>query len=162
MSTADAGTGLRPDEVRAVTDLAARYPNRRAACIEALRLVQRRHRWVSDRVIVELAPLLDMTPDELEAVATFYNLVFRRPVGRHVVLLCDSVSCWIMGCDALRDRIESRLGIRPGATTVDGRFTLLPIVCLGHCDHAPAMMIGDELHGDLDAGRLDALLDACR
>ncbi len=162
MSTADTDAGLCPDEVRAVTDLASRYPNRRAACIEALRLVQRRHRWVCDRHLAELAALLDMTPDELDGVATFYNLVFRRPVGRHVILLCDSVSCWIMGCDALRDRIESRLGIRQGATTVDGRFTLLPIVCLGHCDHAPAMMIGDELYGDLDVARVDALLDACR
>jgi NADH-quinone oxidoreductase subunit E len=162
MSTADDDARLAPEEVRAIETLSRQYENKRAACIEALKLVQRNHRWISDGRLRALAPLLDMTPDELDGVATFYNLIFRRPVGRHVILLCDSVSCWIMGHDALLQHLERRLGIRRGETTADGRFTLLPIVCLGHCDHAPAMMIDDALHGDLDAARIDALLDACR
>ena len=94
-----------------------------------------------------------MTPDELDGVATFYNLIFRKPVGRHVIMLCDSVSCWIMGYERLRAQPDDAAGHRLGETTADGRFTLLPIVCLGACDHAPAMMIDDDLHGDLDAER---------
>jgi NADH-quinone oxidoreductase subunit E len=99
-----------------------------------------------------------MTPDELESVATFYNLIFRRPVGRHVILICDSVTCWIMGYDRLRQHLTSRLGIQLGETSADGRFTLLPNVCLGTCDHAPALMIDDDLHRDLDAAQLDDIL----
>ena len=99
-----------------------------------------------------------MTADEVDGVATFYNLIFRRPVGRHVILLCDSVSCWVMGHDAIRDRLQVHLGIGPGETTPDGRFTLLPSVCLGACDRAPAMMIDGELHGELDPGTIDSIL----
>ena len=116
----------------------------------------------SDPHLAEGAALLEMTPAELDGVATFYNLIFRRPVGRHVILLCDSVACWVMGERAARAQIRERLGINPGETTADGRFTLLPIVCLGHCDHAPAMMVDEDQHGDLDAERLDAILDRYR
>lgn len=154
-----AAAGLDPEERAALGELAGRYQDRRAACIEALKLVQRRHRWVSDERLADLAALLGMTRAELDGVATFYNLVFRRPVGRHVILLCDSISCWITGHDALLAHLERRLGIASGGTTPDERFTLLPIVCLGHCDHAPAMMIDADLHGDLDPGRIDSLLE---
>ena len=135
------------------------YPEKRGACIEALKIVQQHRGWVSDDSLRDLAVLLEMTPEELEGVASFYNLVFRRPVGRHVILYCDSVSCWIMGCDRIRQQLTVRLGIQPGETSADGRFTLLPIVCLGTCDHAPAMMIDEDLHRDLDPGALDAILE---
>jgi len=157
-----ATAGLEPDEREELVQLTHRYRDRRAACIEALKLVQRRHRWVSDERLAELAELLGMTREELDGVATFYNLVFRRPVGRHVILICDSVSCWIAGHDALLGHLERRLGISPGGTTPDERFTLLPIVCLGHCDHAPAMMIDADLHGDVDPARIDSLLESYR
>lgn len=162
MSTADTDTGLTAEDVSAVEALARQYEDKRAACIEALMAVQRRHRWVSDRKLREVAALLDMAPDELDGVATFYNLLFRRPVGRHVIMVCDSVSCWLLGQQKLLAHLEQRLGIRCGGTTADGRFTLLPIVCLGHCDHAPALMIDEDLHGDVEPGRLDMLLDAYR
>jgi NADH-quinone oxidoreductase subunit E len=153
---------LTPEDTQAIEELSRQYAQRRAACIEALKLVQRRYRWICDERLREVAALLNMSPGELEGVATFYNLIFRRPVGCHVILLCDSISCWIMGQEKLRRSLEQRLHIRQGETTEDGRFTLLPIVCLGHCDHAPAMMIDDDLHGDLDSGRLDALLESYR
>ena len=150
---------LSDEDRRTIAGECAHYPAKRAACIEALKIVQRRHGWVSDESLREVAELLEMTPDELDGVATFYNLIFREPVGRHVILCCDSVSCWIMGCDRLREHLTTRLGIRPGETTPDGRFTLLPIVCLGACDHAPAMMIDDDLHEDLTAQSLDTVLE---
>ena len=100
-----------------------------------------------------------MTPDELDGVATFYSLIFRRPVGQHVILLCDSISCWIMGYERLHTHLRSRLGITLGETTAVGQFTLLPIPCLGTCDHAPALMIDDELYRDLDPEKLDQVLE---
>ena len=137
----------------------ARYPTRRAVCIDAMKIVQRHRGWVSDESLEEIAQLLEMSLDELDGVASFYNLLFRKPVGRHVVLLCDSVSCWIMGYDRLRERLCSKLGVRLGETTQDGRFTLLPIVCLGTCDHAPAMMVDQDLHRDLDPEKADQALE---
>ncbi len=136
------------------------YP--RAASVEALRIVQSRRGWVADEDIRELAPLLDMTPDELDAVATFYSFIFRRPVGRHVIFVCDSVSCWVMGYEALLRLLKDRLGISMGETTPDGRFTLLPVSCIGACDRAPAMMIDRDLHLDVDPEKLERLLDLYR
>lgn len=136
-----------------------RYPQKRAVCIEALKIVQRHRGWVPDEGIKDVAEFLGLSPHEVDAVATFYNLIYRRPVGRHVVHLCDSVSCWVMGCDTVCAHLKSRLGVGLGATTADGRFTLLPIACLGACDHAPVMMINGELHEDLSPERIDETLE---
>jgi NADH-quinone oxidoreductase subunit E len=135
------------------------YPTKQAACVEALKVVQRRHGWVSDEHLKDVAALLGMTLDELDGVATFYSLIFRKPVGRHVVLLCDSVSCWMLGSDSLRKHMEQSLGVSMGQTTQNGRVTLLPVVCLGACDHAPVMMVDEDLHRDLDKERIDRILD---
>ena len=134
------------------------FPQKRSACIDALKVVQQHRGWVSNEAIEDLAEMLEMSPAELDGVATFYNLIFRKPVGRHVILICDSVSCWIMGYDNLRGHLRSRLGIDLGETTADGRFTLLPSVCLGACDRAPVMMVDDDLHLDLTPERIDEIL----
>jgi NADH-quinone oxidoreductase subunit E len=150
---------LTPEERQEINAEFARYPTRQAVCIEALKVVQRHRGWVSDEGLKDIGDALDMTPEELDAVATFYNLVFRRPVGRHVALICDSVSCWIMGYEKLRQGLTSRLAVSLGETTADNRFTVLPIVCLGVCDHAPAMMIDDDLYRDVEPPQLDELLE---
>jgi NADH-quinone oxidoreductase subunit E len=100
-----------------------------------------------------------MSATDVDSIATFYNLVFRKPVGRHVVMVCDSVSCWIMGYEQIRAHLRERLGIEHGQTTSDDRFTMLPIVCLGCCDHAPAMMVDGDLHTDLNAQNIDSALE---
>ncbi|HEY0944827.1 MAG TPA: NADH-quinone oxidoreductase subunit NuoE [Opitutaceae bacterium] len=137
---------------------AAAYPLRRSACIDALIIVQRHRGWISDESLRDIAAQLEMTPHEVDSVATFYNLIYRRPVGRTVVHVCDSISCWVMGCDRLCEHLHRTLGIRFGETTTDGAVTLLPIPCLGACDHAPAALINRELHTDLTPERLDARL----
>ncbi|HJR78364.1 MAG TPA: NADH-quinone oxidoreductase subunit NuoE [Nitrospiraceae bacterium] len=135
------------------------YPTKQAACVEALKVIQRRHGWVSDEHLQGVAALLGMTVDDLDGVATFYSLIFRKPVGRHVALLCNSVSCWMLGSDGLCRYMEQRLGIPLGGTTQDGRLTLLPVVCLGACDHAPVMMVDTDLHRDLDQEKVDRILE---
>lgn len=137
----------------------AHYPDRRSVCIEAMKIVQKHRRWISDEALQDVAAFLELSRAELEGVATFYNLIFRKPVGEHVILLCDSVTCWIMGCDQLRDHLHQRLGIGYGETSADGRWTLLPNVCLGACDHAPVMMIDESHYEDLDADKVDAILE---
>jgi NADH-quinone oxidoreductase subunit E len=136
----------------------AQYAYPRAAAADALRVVQRSRGWVDDEALQDIAQHLGMSPHDLDSVATFYNLVFRKPVGRHVILVCDSISCYVMGYETVRDYLSRRLGIGLGETTPDSRFTLLPIVCLGACDHAPVMMVDRDLHGDLDGEKIDAIL----
>lgn len=148
------------DNIRSEIEAEAAHVHLKSgACIDALRIVQRHHRWVSDEHVRDVATLLDMTPDEVDSVATFYNLILRRPVGRHVIRICSSVSCYVMGYEGIRDYLAQRLGIKEGETTRDGRFTLVPIQCLGDCDHAPSIMIDDDLHHDLEPEKIDAILD---
>jgi NADH-quinone oxidoreductase subunit E len=159
MSTVEANAPLSAAERDAILGFVQHYPTDRAACIDALLHVQKPRRYVTDAVLAEVAGLLGMSVAALDEVATFYNLIFRRPVGETVILLCDSITCWMLGRAAVADAMRTRLGISQGQTTADGRFTLLPIVCLGHCDHAPAMLLGNVLHGDVTAPRLDEILE---
>lgn len=134
-------------------------PERReAACTEALRIVQRERGWIDDDSIRDIANFLGMSTHELDSVATFFNLIHRRPVGRHVIRVCSSVSCWVMGYDALREALLKRLGVTLGETTADGRFTVLPNQCLGACDHGPVLMVGVETYRDVDASKIDDIL----
>jgi NADH-quinone oxidoreductase subunit E len=149
---------LTSEEIREIEAARHHYPLPEAAGIEALRIVQRHRRWISDDTLRDIADFMGMTPAELDAVATFYNLIFRQPVGRHVILICDSVSCWMLGYENLLEKLKSRLNIELGQTSADGRFTLLPHVCLGACDRAPVMMIDDQLYGDLDPEKIEAIL----
>ena len=97
--------------------------------------------------------------EELDSVATCYNLIFRQPVGKHLILLCDSITCWLMDYESLYDHLTKKLNITFGQTTSDGLFTLLPTACLGACDKAPVMMIDDTLYVNLDAAKLDEIFD---
>ena len=151
---------LTEEERREIEAELHQYARKRAVCIDALKIIQRRRGWVSDESIRDLAEFLEMTPDELDSVATFYNLIFRRPVGRRVILVCDSVSCWIMGYDRIREHLTACLGIELGETSPDGEFTMLPVACLGACDHAPTLMINDELYQDLEPQGLDRILES--
>ena len=149
---------LTEAETLAIRSEASHYPNKQAASIDALKIVQDRRGWVSDEALRGIAELLDMSAAELDSVATFYNLIFRRPVGRHVVFLCDSISCWVCGSESAQATLEKKLGARLGETSADGRFTLLPICCLGACDKAPVALIDGDLHERLTEEGTDAIL----
>jgi len=140
---------LTQTEISKIEHELQQVPVKKAAVIEALKIVQEERRWVSDENVDDIAALLGMSADEVDSVATFYNLIFRRPVGRHVILVCDSISCWVMGYEDLKQGLMDHLQIRYGQTTADGRFTLLPNACLGCCDHAPALMVDNDLYQDI-------------
>jgi NADH-quinone oxidoreductase subunit E len=150
---------LTAEEIAEIEKEAEHYPKREAVCIDALKIVQRHRGWVSDESVHDIAEHLGMSATDVDSIATFYNLIFRKPVGHHVVMVCDSVSCWIMGYDRMHNHLQERLGIEYGQTTSDNRFTILPIVCLGCCDHAPAMMVDSDLHGDLSPQKIDLALE---
>ncbi len=136
----------------------ARTTIKSSVSVDALNIVQRYRGWVSDEAVRDIAVRLNMTADELDAVATFYSFLFRKPVGRHVILVCDSISCWVMGYNPLLDLLKLRLNVSFGETTEDRRFTLLPISCLGACDRGPAIMVDDDLYGPVAPEMLDAIL----
>lgn len=150
---------LTTEEKHEIEKAISVMPVRKSACIEALKVVQHHRRWISDESLRDVAIYMQMTPEELDSVATFYNLLFRRPVGRHVILLCDSISCWVMGYDQIRDHLMKKLGIKYGETTADERFTLLPNCCLGTCDTAPALMIDRDLYKNVSLDQLDEILE---
>lgn len=148
-----------PEEAKQeIEKLFEHLPHKQAACIDALKIVQKYNRWVSNEALEELAPILDMSAHQIDAIATFYNIIFRRPVGRHVIYLCNSVTCWIMGYEEIHAALKEKLQIDLGMTTKDDRFTFLPIPCLGTCDHAPAMIIDEDLYRDLKPDQLDGIL----
>jgi len=128
--------------------IAAAVTNREAA-VEVLKTIQDHYGWLSDEAVEEAAELLELTPLQVDELATFYEMLYRRPVGRRVIHLCDSISCWSMGGETLMNHISRHLEITPGETTSDGMFTLLPCCCLGNCGEAPTMMIGNTLYGRL-------------
>lgn len=149
---------LNESEIQSINHEIALVPYKKAAVIEALKIVQQHRGWISDESLEAIAGYLEMSPAEVDSVATFYNLIFRKPVGRHVLLLCDSISCYVMGYKKLYDVLSQKLNIPFGGTTPDKRFTLLPNCCLGCCDHAPALMIDEDLYLDVKEEELEQLL----
>jgi NADH-quinone oxidoreductase subunit E len=149
---------LTTEEIQDIDKAINLVPVRKAAGIDALKIVQDHRKWVSDESLRDVAAYLEMSPEELDSVATFYNMIFRRPVGRHVILVCDSISCWVMGYENILQRLNEILGIQYGETTEDGRFTMLPNCCLGTCDCAPALMIDHDLYRNLTGDQLAEIL----
>jgi NADH-quinone oxidoreductase subunit E len=149
---------LTQSEIQAIDHEVSLLPNKKAAVIEALKIVQKNRGWINDESVELIAEFLQMSPAEVDSVATFYNLIFRKPVGRHVILVCDSISCYVMGYKKIYEALQNELNIRFGQTTPDNRFTLLPNVCLGCCDHAPALMIDEDLYEDLEIETLKDIL----
>ncbi len=136
--------------------------NPREAAVDVLKSLQTHYGWLTDQAMDEAACITGLSPLQLEELATFYDMLYRRPVGRHVIHACDSISCWNMGGSSLMRSLEMLLGVAAGETTPDGLFTLLPCSCLGNCGAAPAMMISNRPYGPVTAETAAALLKEIR
>jgi len=157
-STAPRARQLTHEEIHEIEHEKTHYPYPQAVGLEALKIVQKYQGWVSDESLLAVAAYLQIPPDDLEGVATFFNLIYRRPVGKNVILFCDSVACWMLGCDSLKAHITKTLGIEYGQTTADNMFTLIPVPCLGDCDKAPTMMVGNESYRNLTPTSIDQII----
>lgn len=151
---------LSAEEKSEIDHEVSKFPVKRSACLEALSIVQKHRGHVSDENLRDVADYLGMSPTELDGIATFYNLIYRKPVGKKVIRICDSVTCFIMGYEKIRSQIEQELGIKLGETTANNEFTLLPTPCLGTCDKAPALMINDDLFRNLNEESVVQILRA--
>ena len=150
---------LSDTERRELEDAVKHYPPQRGATIDALLPIQRRRGWISDDSLLEIAQFLGMTVEDVDSIATFYNLIFRKPVGRHVAFMCDSISCWIKGCEQVQEQIKKLYAVDLGQTTADGRLTVLPIACLGQCERAPAVMIDQDVYGDVTPEQIEQIVE---
>ncbi len=146
------------ETLKRVDEIVLRYPEKRAALLPVLHLIQRESGYISAGAEKWVAEVLGIEPLRVREVLTFYTLFRRAPAGKYVIQVCRNLSCTLGGSDDLLARLEARLGIPPGETTPDGKYTLLAAECLGHCDHAPCLMINDDDHGPVTPESLDGIL----
>jgi NADH-quinone oxidoreductase subunit E len=152
---------LRPlsEEAQArIRQLMEKYPRKQSALLPALYVAQADHGYLTHGGIQAVAEMMDLTPTEVEGVATFYTMYAKRPVGEHVLQVCTTLSCALCGGVKLLHHLEEKLGIRSGETTADGKFTLMPVECLAACGTAPAAMINDDYHENFSVEQLEAAL----
>lgn len=150
---------LTPQEIDGIHHHIHHYPQPRAAVLDALKLVQKRHGWVNDAQVAAIANMLGISVADVEGAATFFNRIYRLPVGRHVILVCDSIACYLTGYEPLLAEFKAQLGIEFGQTTADGRFTLLPICCLGNCDKGASVLIDEDTYGPVLPSEVGLLLE---
>jgi len=131
----------------------------RELAVDVMFAIQDHYGYLSDEGVQDAARLLDMSPLEVEQLATFYTFIYREPVGKYVIHVCDSVVCWMDGGESVQDYLCRTLGIAPGETTPDGLFTLLTVCCIGYCDRSPAMLINRKAYGRLTAEKIDDVLE---
>jgi NADH-quinone oxidoreductase subunit E len=147
-----------PDRQKALDLLLPRYPDAEAAMLPTLRLAQEEFGFVSKDVIEFVARRLDVPVARVTAVASFYTMFDKRPVGTYHIQVCQNLSCSLMGGEHIIEHLEKKLGIKSGETTADKRFTLTRVECLGACGTAPVMQINDDYHEDLTAEKVDSIL----
>ena len=140
----------------------AQVEHPRELAVDVMLSLQQYYGYLSDEALEDGARLLGMTPLELEELATFYDFIYRKPVGKFVIHVCDGVVCWMNGYESVMDYLSKKLGINPGETTEDGLFTVLPTACIGYCDLSPAMLVNGRPYGPLNPGKIDDILNRLR
>lgn len=153
---------LSDSEKRQIDEALHHVPFASGASIDALKIVQQHRGWVSDAALKALSEYMGVSTADLDSVATFYNLIFRKPVGKVVLHPCDGISCDLMGGKKVRQCISKKLAIGNAETSQDGQFTLIPLPCLGACDKAPVMIADKQLFEHLDENSLTGVLDELR
>lgn len=134
-------------------------PRTRAMLLAALYIAQEQYGWLSPEAIQRVAKRLQLSPGQVYSTASFYTMFRMKPEGRYIIQVCEGLSCYLVGgADPLIDHLSEKLGIKPGETTPDGKFTLQIVQCLAACDCAPALKVNDELHGNLSLEKIDELL----
>ena len=149
---------LTPERVARATETIALYPHTRSALIPLLHLAQEQEGWLTPDVMEHVAELLDLTPAEVYGTASFYDMLFTEPVGRHLVSICTNIACLLNGAYELLEHAESTLGVTPGATTPDGEFTLEEVECIARCDQAPCLAVNWRFFSRVSADGFDALV----
>lgn len=144
---------------QAILDLQKKYPEKRSALIPALHIAQAEVGYLPRETQAEVAALFGIDANEVNAVASFYDMFFEEPVGKHLIHVCKNVSCMLRGADGLLDKLCQKLQVKPGGTTADGEYTVIASECLAACDRAPMMLAGEKVVGPVHEGDLDHILN---
>ncbi|MCP3978172.1 MAG: NAD(P)H-dependent oxidoreductase subunit E [bacterium] len=148
-----------PEFEKRVDELVAKYPEPRGALLPVLWEAQRAKGWIDTEVEVWIAERLGTSASQVHGVVSFYTMYKQRPMGKYHVQVCTTLSCMLRGSDELVDHLQSKLGIKPGEVSEDGRFSLVRVECLGSCGTAPMLQLNDDFHEDLTHDAVDQLLD---
>ncbi len=148
-----------PEAMARIEKLLARYPTKQAALLPVLWVAQETWGWISKESSEEVARILGLPASHVDGVLTFYTMFNLRPVGRNLLQVCTSISCHLLGAEALVEHCSRKLGIGVEETTRDGKFTLVEVECIAGCDRAPSMMVNDKYYEPMDEKKLDQLLD---
>jgi len=148
-----------PEAMARIEKLLTRYPTKQAALLPVLWVAQETWGWISKESSEEVARLLGLPASHVDGVLTFYTMFNLKPVGRHLLQVCTSISCHLLGAEALVAHCGRKLGIGVEETTKDGKFTLVEVECIAGCDRAPSMMVNDKYYEPMDEKKLDQLLD---
>ncbi len=151
---------LSETTLQKIDALIARYPVRRSALIPSLHLAQAEVGYVSPDVVRDISRIFELTPNEVYEVVSFYTMLFKAPVGKYVLQVCTNISCLLCNSEGILAHLQKRLGIKPGETTPDNKFTLLEVECLASCGTAPVIQINDDYHENLTPEKLDRILDS--
>ena len=136
-----------------------KYPDPRSALLTALHVAQREHGWLSPAVMRDVAEVMDLPPTEVASVASFYTMFNRQPVGENLIQVCTNISCSLLGAEHIVEYLKNKLGIDVGETTLDNKFTLVTVECLGSCGTAPMMQINDTYYENLTEEKIDQILE---
>ena len=153
---------MTPERLARGKELVARYPQAQSALIPFLQYCQEQDGYVTPQAIEDAAQIVGITPGEVESIASFYTLLFKEPVGRHVIHVCRTLSCMLRGAEALQDHVKRRLGIGHAESSADGQFYYEEVECLAACDRAPCLQHNLEFHYDVTPVSFDALLEHWR
>lgn len=152
-----------PEKLKpAVADAISHYPVKRSAVLPLLWIAQNEWGWLPPDALRLVARSLELNEPEVFGIATFYTMFNLKPVGRHHLQVCMTLSCSLMGADKLFRHLQKKLGVGHGETTADGRFTLRKVECLAACGYAPCMQVGFDYHEHLDEAKVDALLETLK
>jgi NADH-quinone oxidoreductase subunit E len=158
-----AGSGhLAPDVVDEARQILALYPHPRSALVPICHLAQRQDGWLRPEAIAEIAALVGVTPAEVLGTASFYEMLRTEPVGTYVISVCTNIACMMRGAYELLEHAERSLGVRAGATTADGVFTLEEAECIADCGRAPCLQVNHRFVGDVTNASFDRLVDDLR
>jgi NADH-quinone oxidoreductase subunit E len=145
-----------------VNKIVSCYPNKEAALMPVLRAIQMKEGYISKEAEHYAAAILELHPSRVREVVAFYSMFREKPEGKHLILVCESISCALLGSETILEHLKKRLAIGVGETTADKCFTLETAECLACCDQAPSVMINDELFGPVTPEQLDGILEEKR
>jgi NADH-quinone oxidoreductase E subunit len=145
-----------------IQDLISKYPEKRSALIPSLHIVQKELGYISQDTMREVAQIFGLSPNEVHEVTSFYTMFHRKPVGKYVIQVCTNISCQLCNAEGIMDHLTKKLGIKPGETTSDNKFTLLEVECLGSCGTSPVVQINEDYYEDLTPEKLSMILDSLK